>query len=185
MMSEPTTQYGVSYIASAPEELKVGDNVVIAHVDCVNVRHEGKKGTITLINPNNTFKVGFGGYSDDYPREYLIKLPDPITFEEESDNVKAFYAILCEMGETYKAKNETYGDAYQEGFNRFGAVQLVSRMYEKYCRIENLLVHNADNKVPDESVADTLTDLAVQAMCLRMLLQKSARHLCAACFCTG
>ncbi len=47
----------------------------------------------------------------------------------------------------------------------------MSRMYEKYCRIENILVHNADNKVPDESVLDTLTDLSVQCICLRMLLE--------------
>lgn len=165
--------YGVSYIASAPEELKVGDRVLIAHIECVNIRNEGKIGTITLINQDGTFKVGFGGYSDDYPREYLVKYPFPIYKEEDSDNVKAFKTILNEMAETYARKNECYGNAYQDGFNRFGAVQLVSRMYEKYCRIENLLVRNADNKVPDESIIDTITDLGVQCVVLRMLLQKN------------
>ena len=94
--------------------------------------------------------------------------------EVEPWNVRMFRAITEEMAETYKAKNETYGDAYSDGFNRFGPVQLVSRMYEKYCRIENLLVRGADNKVVDESVLDTLTDLSVQCICLRMILENES-----------
>lgn len=168
--------YGVSYIASAPEELKVGDRVVIetnveavgknaiGFIRCLNA--EGKTALVSIIQ-------GVSQVAATVPTKHIRKLHDTNSFEEDSDNVKAFNAILNEMAETYKAKNETYGDCYQDGFNRFGAVQLVSRMYEKYCRIENLLVRNADNKVPDESVIDTITDLGVQCIVLRMLLQRN------------
>ncbi|MBD5381989.1 hypothetical protein [Clavibacter sp.] len=166
--------YGVSYIASAPEELKVGDRVEVVYDKDIDPSIIGKQGRVILKGVGcESVKVRLDDTNYILLSKYLRKLPDPMTFEEDSDNVKAFMSILNEMEGTYKAKNKTYGDAYQDGFNRFGAVQLVSRMYEKYCRIENLLVRNADNKVPDESIIDTLTDLAVQAICLRMLLQKN------------
>lgn len=168
-MSE--VDYGISYIASAPEELKVGDRVEVIDKEQQKFRHIGRVYRLKVPLAHVRFENDINKYV--YLISALRKLPDPIAFEEESDNVIVFNAILCEMGETYKAKNETYGDSYRDGFNRFGAVQLVSRMYEKYCRIENLLVHNADNKVPDESVIDTLTDLGVQCVALRMLLQKN------------
>lgn len=94
----------------------------------------------------------------------------PIIFDNDS-SVEKFRKMCEEMAQTYRNKNATYGDAYSDGFKRFGATQLVSRIYEKYCRVENLLCHKADNKVPDESVKDTLTDMAVQCLVLRMLIE--------------
>lgn len=174
--------YAISYIASAPEELKVGDRVEVVDEDN---RFNGRQGIVSEVKPNGIVTVCFDKKNLVSYQSFVVaslrKLPDaisflrkdnPILFEDDSDNVKAFKKILNEMAETYKAKNECYGNAYQDGFNRFGAVQLVSRIYEKYCRIENLLVRNADNKVPDESVFDSLTDLAVQSIVLRMLLEK-------------
>lgn len=178
--------YEVSFIASALEELKVGDRVEVVDADSHRYKYIGRKGFIVENpNPSNGYVrvslVPDGNAiesSIDFEPSWLRKLLDTdfsidAKYFEDSDNVKAFKAILNEMAETYKAKDATYGNAYQDGFNRFGAVQLVSRMYEKYCRIENLLVRTADNKVPDESVLDTLTDLSVQCICLRMLLQKN------------
>lgn len=163
-------EHKVAYIASAPEELKVGDRVEVVDADTHRLCYIGFKGHI-VENPNPTngcfrVRVGDGTYSVDFKPEWLRKI-------SETDNVTEFNRILQEMADTYKAKDSTYGNAYEDGYRRFGAVQLVSRMYEKYCRIENLLIHNADNKVPDESVLDTLTDLSVQAICLRMLLAKN------------
>lgn len=180
-MSE--ADYGVSYIASAPEELRVGDAVEVIDDGKISKSLVGKQGFVVDKGVDGYY-VKVRLFDGDYfimPTS-LRNLHDTISFEnasidakyfEDSDNVKAFKAILNEMAETYKAKDATYGNCYQDGFTRFGAVQLVSRMYEKYCRIENLLVHKADNKVPDESVLDTLTDLSVQCICLRMILQKN------------
>lgn len=90
---------------------------------------------------------------------------------ESESQLEKFVEITEEMAATYEQKNEDYGDAYSDGFKRFGATQLVSRIYEKYCRVEHLLCHNAENKVKDEYVKDTLTDMATQCIILRMLLE--------------
>lgn len=178
---QKSAQYAVPHTASAPKEFKVGDRVRIKPF--TQSRNEGEVGTITLILPNGLYRVGFGGYCDDYPYQCFEEVPNIIHFDEQnkyepiplidasSELVNRFKKITDEMVETYKAKNATYGNAYADGFSRFGAVQLVSRIYEKYCRIENLLVRKADNKVSDESVRDTLTDIANQCIILRMLLE--------------
>lgn len=190
--SEENTQYGVSYIASAPEDFKVGDRVeVVKATDEFENRFFCRQGRVSNpttpdgVNPYpDKVWVDFNGESIFYfyPSQ-LRKLPDAIHFDEQkgyrpiplidatSELVNRFKKITDEMVETYKAKNATYGNAYADGFSRFGAVQLVSRIYEKYCRIENLLVRKADNKVSDESVRDTLTDIANQCIILRMLLE--------------
>ena len=168
-MSEPNTQYGVSYIASAPEELKVGDRVEVVDKGESLFGHIGK---VSILKDDLIF-VRFendeSGYA--YTTSALRKLPDPITFEEDSDNVKAFKTILQEMAKTYKAKDADYGSAYDEGYRLFGHTQLLSRIYEKFSRVKHMLDGNKPNVA--ENVYDTLTDMSIQCIALRMLLQKN------------
>ncbi len=178
-MSEESAPYGVPHISSAPEDFKVGDMVeVVKAIDKFENRFLNRQGRVskpTTPDGDNPYPgkilVDFNGGSIfySYPSQ-LRKVAGTISFEYDPDNVKAFKAIFNEMVETYKKKNAANGNAYADGFARFGAVQLVSHIYEKYCRIENLLVRKADNKVPDESVRDTLTDLGIRCVILRMLL---------------
>ena len=82
-----------------------------------------------------------------------------------------FRNITQQMAETYEAKNHDYGNAYTEGYKLFGHTQLLSRIHEKFCRVYNLL-NGADRQVPDESVLDTLTDMANQCVILRMMIEE-------------
>lgn len=172
-MSKPNTPYGISYIASAPEELKAGDWVEVMYA-AFPKSAIGCKGTIVEINGSECiFK-----YDDSRFEKTLLlnlndlrKLPDTISFEEDSDNVKAFKAILNEMAETYKAKDADYGSAYDDGYRLFGYTQLLSRIYEKFSRVKHLLDGNKPNVA--ENIYDTLTDMSIQCIALRMLLQKN------------
>lgn len=103
---------------------------------------------------------------------YIADKPENIEFKDiEPYNVAAFRKITRDMAETYKKKNADYGDAYAAGFAKFGPTQLLSRIYEKFERLYNILYLNKDAQVSDESVCDTLTDMAVQCIVLRMLLK--------------
>lgn len=171
-MSESPDPYGVFYIASAPEEFKVGDLVQIVTNGTGYVDHEGETGVIKYFSSHTSFGVEINGCVTVYPAKYLRKIQKEICFDNPDDAwVGHFRNIANEMVETYRRKNADYGNAYLDGFNRFGAVQLVSRIYEKYCRIENLLVRKALPSVKDESVIDTLTDIANQCIILRMMLE--------------
>lgn len=105
--------------------------------------------------------------------ETLRKEPiSKIVFKKGEDyNVRAFRYIADEMVDTYKKKNADYGNAYEAGFAKFGSTQLLSRIYEKFERLYSLLYLNKDAQVSDESVCDTLTDMAIQCIVLRMLLK--------------
>lgn len=59
----------------------------------------------------------------------------------------------------YKAKNTAYDDSFGKTFQELGIISAVTRMQDKFNRIKALAT-GAKNDVPDESIMDTLRDLA-------------------------
>lgn len=70
--------------------------------------------------------------------------------------------IFREMLETYKAKNADYGDSFSKSYQEFGLTAPVVRISDKVERLKAL--SKADAKVKDESIRDTLIDLANYAI---------------------
>ncbi len=67
---------------------------------------------------------------------------------------------LCTyLHETYKNKNADYGDSFAEMFAEFGIITAITRIGDKFNRLKNLY-KNKEQKVKDESVRDTLLDMA-------------------------
>ena len=69
-----------------------------------------------------------------------------------------FKSITERMLETYKKKNADYGNSFDKSMNEFGLMSAVVRMSDKMERLKSLV--KKDAKVKDESVEDTLLDLA-------------------------
>lgn len=67
--------------------------------------------------------------------------------------------ICRQLNETYKAKNEAYGDAFSKTFHDLGIISAVTRIYDKFNRVK-ALTGGAENRVVDESLKDTLLDMA-------------------------
>lgn len=107
-----------------------------------------------------------------YMHEKEIDYCTPIVTSDNESNpqIARFKAIADEMVKTYEAKNHDYGNAYEAGYRLFGHVQLLSRIYEKFMRVHNLL-NGEQRKVDDETIGQTLTDMANQCICLRMILE--------------
>ena len=170
-MSETESQYDVSYIAVGANELHEGDYVTLresADLGCVQKAQRllTEPARIVRCLDSNVVQVMF----NDGQRMTLngLCLKKVTTYNSsESSNVRRFREIANEMTQTYKAKNADYGNAYEDGYKMFGHTQLLSRIYEKFLRVKNLL----DGHTPqvDEKVTDTLTDLANQAIILRMI----------------
>lgn len=83
-----------------------------------------------------------------------------------------FRQITEKMAETYKAKNKDYGNAFSKSYNEFGPISAVVRMNDKMERIKSL-VKTGDNErqVKDESIKDTLLDLANYSVMLLVEMQ--------------
>lgn len=87
----------------------------------------------------------------------------------DDDNVRAFRNIADEMVETYKRKNHDYGDSFGQSIQEWGPVAGLVRIQDKFNRAKNILMSERMPEV-EESVVDTLTDLANYAIMLRMAL---------------
>jgi hypothetical protein len=70
---------------------------------------------------------------------------------------------ICEkLNEIYVNKNHDYGDSFGETFRKLGIVSAVTRITDKTNRLQSLC--KKEQKVNDESIRDTLLDLANYAI---------------------
>ena len=70
--------------------------------------------------------------------------------------------ICAELNDLYSRKNADYGDSFGETFRKLGVISAVTRITDEINRLQSLCVRVA--QVPDESVRDTLLDLANYAI---------------------
>ncbi len=67
---------------------------------------------------------------------------------------------ICEiLNDTYRKKNNDYGDSFGETFSKLGIISAITRLSDKYNRIVSLGT-KAEQMVNDESIKDTLLDMA-------------------------
>lgn len=85
-----------------------------------------------------------------------------------SDSVEQFMSVTHNMAKTYAAKNHDYGNSFEQSLDKFGLVASVVRLGDKMNRIESLTKKEA--QVKDESVKDTLLDMANYAIMTVMWL---------------
>ena len=82
---------------------------------------------------------------------YFKELKDKSTIEQ-------FKEIVDKMVHLYEIKNQDYGNSFEESCNNFGIIAGLIRMADKFNRIKSL--SKKENLVKDESIEDTLVDLA-------------------------
>ena len=82
------------------------------------------------------------------------------------------HAEICvHLNEIYRRKNADYGDSFGETFRKLGIISSVTRITDKVNRLQSLCIHSA--QVHDESVRDTLLDLANYAIMSVIELERS------------
>jgi len=79
--------------------------------------------------------------------------------------------ICAHLNDIYSRKNADYGDSFGETFRKLGIISAVTRITDKVNRLQSLCVHTA--QVNDESVRDTLLDLANYAIMSVIELERS------------
>lgn len=77
--------------------------------------------------------------------------------------------LLFKIHDTYRKKNHDYGDSFSDLFKKFGLVSPVIKLYDKMSRLESLC--NKEALVNDESIEDTLLDMANYAIMTVLELQ--------------
>ena len=83
--------------------------------------------------------------------------------ETDYSNKVRHHASICEdLNEIYARKNHDYGDSFGKGYAEYGMVMAVIRLEDKLNRLKSLI--KAETLVKDESINDTLMDLANYAI---------------------
>ena len=89
-----------------------------------------------------------------------------------TESVEKFTEITSNMAKTYAAKNHDYGNSFEQSLDKFGLVASVVRLGDKMNRIESLTKKEA--QVKDESIKDTLLDMANYAIMTVMWMDKKS-----------
>jgi hypothetical protein len=83
--------------------------------------------------------------------------------EEKYDIHKSY----CEkLNAIYRAKNTDYDDSFGKGITAMGYMSAIMRMSDKMNRVTALLTKNTNSPMVEESVSDTLLDLANYSLML-------------------
>ncbi len=77
------------------------------------------------------------------------------------NRVQKHKEICQELNDVYARKNSDYGNSFAETFDKLGLISAVTRISDKYNRLISLSTKpEEERKVKDESITDTLLDLA-------------------------
>lgn len=88
------------------------------------------------------------------------------------DKVAMHRDICVELNNTYEKKNHDYGDSFNETFKKLGIISAVTRITDKYNRLVSLCtLPEEERKVKDETISDTLLDLANYCIMCEMALR--------------
>ena len=114
---------------------------------------------------------------EDWEKSHPLTAEDVIRIGEkgiscEKANPKAdrHMEICRQMNDTYRIKNEAYGDSFGETYRKLGIISAITRMTDKLNRITALST-GAQNNVKDEAVEDTLIDLANYAIMTKIEIE--------------
>lgn len=86
-----------------------------------------------------------------------------------------YQSILRNMEETYKAKDNDYGNSVGYTYKKYGDVSFLVRITDKFNRIESLTDPKHNITVKDEKLEDTILDLA--NYCLLWLVEKESKKV--------
>lgn len=90
------------------------------------------------------------------------------------DNESKHKWLCKELNSTYVSKNRDYGNSFTKTFDEFGYTMSAVRLQDKLERFKRL-ISSTTQEVKDESIRDTLMDLANYSLMTVMELDKNER----------
>lgn len=166
----PSSDYDIDKEATDWDEKEISQICNRVLTSLFNKQKTGGVGTF-----NSAIKTEIGG---DEPRSTIIK-PDTegvvnkeIKPKENMDNLIEHAGICGELTSIYRKKNADYGDSFSRAVEKYGLVSALTRISDKFNRLESLILHK-EQEVKDESVQDTLLDLANYCIMTVMEIRKN------------
>lgn len=115
-----------------------------------------------------------------YTDNELVRLPQSIISEyfiegsqsepKSKDTNPLFNTLLDQIKDTHEKKNHDYGNSFAKSMDEFGMPAAAIRLSDKLNRFKSLIKSEA--QVKDESIEDTLLDMAAYAIMTVEYLKK-------------
>ena len=92
------------------------------------------------------------------------------------NKVEQHKALCLDMNALFAKKNHDYGDSFSETYRKLGIISAVTQITHKYNRLVEI-VTSGHQEIPEETIEDTLIDLANYAlMTVLELRNERANH---------
>lgn len=98
-----------------------------------------------------------------------------IVREYSNSNVMEFDSICVELTALYEEKNRRYGDSFSKQVEKRGLLVPLIRLEDKLRRLDTLICNPFDDG-GDESIEDTLKDLANYSIMTLMAIRKRGKE---------
>lgn len=90
--------------------------------------------------------------------------------EDKDPSESRFEEIALSLSDLYSKKNPVYGNSFEQSLKKYGKISGLTRISDKFNRLEKIIT-NPDIETNDESLEDTLLDLASYCIMLKMALE--------------
>lgn len=91
------------------------------------------------------------------------------------DKLNKHKSICQDLNKLYEAKNKDYGDSFGKSYQEYGLTMACIRLEDKLNRLK-ALNKNGNQEVKDESIEDTLLDLANYSIMTIIEISKEANQ---------
>jgi hypothetical protein len=136
------------------------------------LQFRGLVDTIEYIDQDGDYHLAT--YNNPYVWNKDMLEPALTINQAKMDRLDIYQYILNNLEETYKAKNNDYGNSVADTYKKFGDLSFLVRITDKYNRLLTLCNPNNEQKVKDEKIDDTILDLA--NYCLLWLVEREYKE---------
>lgn len=169
--------YKVGDVVRIKNDLQVGEKYGKCRVIESMLKFKGTLDTIESIDKDGDFELANEDNPYSWHKDMVVPIKQIIPINDlesvKMDRLGIYQYILNNLEETYKAKNNDYGNSFADTYEKFGCVSFLVRITDEY----NKLLTLCDSNIPEQRVKkidDTILDLA--NYCLLWLVEREYRN---------
>lgn len=166
-------EYKIGDVVRIKDSIQAGEKYGECDVTQPMLKFRGAVDTIVDIDIDGDFYLADKNNPYSWHKDMIE--PALTVNQTKIDRQTIYDYLLNNLAETYKAKNNDYGNSVADTYEKFGCVSFLVRITDKYNRLLTLCNSNApEQKVKDEKIDDTILDLA--NYCLLWLVEKEYKN---------
>lgn len=166
-------EYKIGDVVRIKDSIQAGEKYGECDVTQPMLKFRGAVDTIVDIDIDGDFYLADKNNPYSWHKDMIE--PALTVNQTKIDRQTIYDYLLNNLAETYKAKNNDYGNSVADTYEKFGDISFLVRITDKYNRLLTLCNSNApEQKVKDEKIDDTILDLA--NYCLLWLVERKYRN---------